>query len=125
MATWLRRGQRGDGKIGLIIAILLLCTIGYLIMKWVPVRTQNAEFSEFVERAAQRFAINDINEAQLMDSINEYCVKEHIPLNEGDARVDVLGDKIVVKVKYHIDIALVGGKVWTQNYEVATETRRF
>ena len=59
MASRLKRGQHGDGKIGLIIALLLVGSVGYLIMKWVPVRTQNAEFTDYIERAAQRFAINE------------------------------------------------------------------
>ena len=125
MASFRKRDQRGDGKIGMIIGILVVVTIGYLVAKWVPVRTQNAEFQEFVVRSAQRFSIGELSEEKLIATILEYSAKEHIPVTEPDITVVANTEKVMVKVRYHVDIALVGGQVWTQNYDVVSDTPRF
>lgn len=125
MASFGRRDQRGEGKIGLILVVLVLVSVGYLAIKWVPVRTQNAEFVEFVERAGQRFSIGELNEETLVAAILEYATREHIPVTEPNVNIDARQDKVIISVKYHVDIPLVGGKTWTQNYDIRTETPRF
>ena len=125
MASVRRRDQRGDGKIGLIITILIIVAAGYLLMKWVPVRTQNAEFQEFTERAAQRFSIGELNEEKLIVAIMEYAAKEQIPLTEANIDVQANTDRVKIKINYQVEIALVGGKTWVQKYEVGSDTPRF
>ena len=119
------RWQRGGGKIGAIIGVLVLVTIGYLIVKWVPVRTQKAEMTDFIERATRRYAINELKEEQLIQLILDEGKKDGLQLEEGDVRVDNREDKVIVSVRYTAVIHLIGGKEWPQKYIIESETKKF
>jgi hypothetical protein len=121
MRLWSRHGQRGDGKIGTILGLLLIFGIVYGAMKWVPGRTQNAEFSEEVERMSRRHIIGEINEDQLFKGILEYAAKEGIPLKEDDVTVSSRADKVVVVAHYVLEVPLIGGKTWRQSYDIETD----
>ena len=125
MAGWPRVGQRGGGRIGAIIGLLLVVTAIYLAVKWIPVRTQRAEFTEYMEQVTRRFAINEINEQQMIESVLDYAGKEKIPLKEEDVTSSVSDQKVSLRVKYDYPIKLVFGKTWVQHADLYAETKRF
>ena len=124
MRPWSRCGQRGDGKIGAIIGLLLVIGIIYGATKWIPGRTQSAEFSEEIERMARRNAIGEITEEQLFKGILDYAAKENIPLQEDQLAISTRVDKVVVIAHYVLEVPLIGGKIWHQNYNVEAEVPR-
>jgi hypothetical protein len=121
MRTWFRRGQHGDGKIGAIIGLLVLIAIGYTIAKWLPVRTQKAEFGDYIERTARRMIVMEISEDQMTQDILGYAKKEGIPLTEEGLSVDNREREVVIKAHYTLDIKLIGGKHWLEVCDVQRE----
>lgn len=116
-----RNGQRGDGKIGTIIGLLLVIGVVYGVVKWIPGRTQNAEFTEAVERMSRQHIIGELNEDQFIKGILNYAAKEGIPLTEDQLVVSSRHDKVVVTAHYVLEVPLVGGKVWKQSYDIETD----
>ena len=117
---WIRR-QGGEGKIPLIIGILVVAGIIYGLVLTVPPRIQKAEFADFVENKGRAFVTNQITMDMLHDSILAEAQKTEVPLREEGLDIVDSETRLLIKVKYDVTKTLIGGKVWVQHYEFEKE----
>jgi hypothetical protein len=118
------RGQSGEGKIGLIIGILVVVAAIYLIKLMVPPRITRAEIADFAEGRARMMAVNQVTEEQLIASIREEVTKKGITLGEDGVQIIDGQSMIRVIVTYDHSQKVIGGKTWTQHVVIEKEVPR-
>jgi hypothetical protein len=121
MRTRLGRGQSGEGKLPLILGILVVAGAIYLLTLTIPPRIAKAEFADYIEARAHAYVANEIKMDGLQNGILEEAKKVGIPLH--DDHLDIVeGDtKIIIRAKYDVEKKLIGGKIWVQHYEIEKE----
>jgi hypothetical protein len=119
-----RRGQRGGGKLGPIIAILVAATVVYLLVKLIPPRIERAEFADFVERTTRESIVAGMQQEKLVDAIMVEATKVGIPIKEGDIRVSDSEQRVRVDIDYTKEIKLIGGKVLDQRFSIVADVPR-
>ena len=115
------RRQRGEGRLGLIIAILVCATIGYVLWKVVPLRIANSEFGEYVENQLRMYSINEEKEVDLIEHVLAEAKKQGIPITEDDIHIDEGERKIIARIHYRIVQPIIGGKEWIHDYDIERE----
>lgn len=118
------RGQAGEGRIGLIIALLVVAAVIYLLMLMIPPRITNAEMEGFVEQQTRQYVVNQISLDQLEKNILAEAARLEIPLQEEAININDSPGAVRVSFKYSIVNTLIGGKEWAQEFDVNEEVPR-
>ena len=113
--------QRGEGRLGLVIAIVVCATIGYVLWKVVPLRIANSDFGEYVENQLRMYSVNEEKETDLVEHILAEAKKQGIPIVEGDIHIDEGERKVMAKIHYRIVQPIIGGKEWIHDYDIERE----
>jgi hypothetical protein len=118
------RTERGSGRIGVILSLIVVAAIGYALMKYIPVRVQRAEFVDFCEEKTRNMIALQGTEEQLQIDILDYAKKNDIPLTEDTLVIDQ-GEKVVrIRAHYVIVQPLIGGKEWKHFIDIDKEVPR-
>ena len=109
-----RRGgcQRGDGKIGAIISLVLFVAAVIFAVKMIPVKVKDAEFRDFMEEQA-KFA-GDRKPDSIRRAILDKARELEIPLKKDDLRVQKPGDRIKIECTYTMPVVFPTG--YTYNW---------
>lgn len=118
------RGQAGEGRIGLIIGLLVVAGAIYFLKLAVPPRIQKAEFADFIEQKTRTFVVNQITIEQLTTSILDEAKRLEIPISEESLTIDDTESRVRVRAKYTITQDIIGGKTWVQVHEIEKEVPR-
>ena len=122
--TSMRKHERGEGKIGCVVSLLLLAAASALVIKVVPVLYSNNSLASAAEDIGSRTGLiseasNEIRVKAISDQIRAKAVDLEIPeiLQKGAIRVEVFGDHNAgtcnIKLKYARKIDLYGIYTWT------------
>jgi hypothetical protein len=107
-----RRSERGEGRIGLIVALAVLGAAIFVGMKVIPVRVNAYEFRDFVREQA-RFASNTQND-EIRKLVLQKAQQLEIPLDKKNLRVARTQGEVSISAKFEIPIDL---KVTTYVYK--------
>jgi uncharacterized membrane protein YqiK len=101
--------MRGEGKIGVVISIIVVVAILYTAFKIIPVLVKTYDYAEKVETLSRRAgSLGKTTEDDIRKRLLREAERLELPVREEDIRVR-LGDKrIKVEVKYAVPIDLVG-----------------
>ena len=114
-----RTGERGEGKVGLLIAIAVVAVGIFLGMKFIPVRVAAYELRDFVEEEC-RFAAVRKGDDEVRKRIMNKAEELDIPLEPKNLVLRRTRSEMIITASYTKDIDL---KVPTYVYEFDIEER--
>ena len=111
--------QRGEGRIGLIITLVIIAIAIFLAVKYVPAKITAYEFGDFIEKEC-RFAATRQDDSQIVIRIMDKAEELDIPLKKKDLVVRLTKGDFNIKASYeqHLDF-----KVTTYVYKFNAEER--
>ena len=111
--------ERGEGRIGLVIALAVLGVAIFTGMKIIPVRVNAYEFLDFIREQA-RFGSVERDNKVIYDRIVEKAKDLSLPLDKKNLRVERTQSELVITAKFDIPIDL---KVTTYTYRFDAKER--
>lgn len=106
------RSERGQGRIGTVIALALLGIGIYVGAKIIPVRIAAFEFRDFVDQECRYAAVKG-SDQEIARRILEKARDLEIPLDKKDLRVARTRSEMIVSYSY---VQPIDFKVTTYNY---------
>ena len=100
-----RNGQRGEGKIGFLIAIIVIGIAVFLGAKIIPVRVTAYEFRD-VLREETRYAAVRHNDEAVVKRIMKKAKELEVPLSPKNLRVHRTTGEMIVSASYEQTIDL-------------------
>jgi hypothetical protein len=107
-----RRGERGEGRIGLLVALVLLAIGIFLGVKIIPVRVSAYQFSDFIQQECRFAAVRNQDE-EVAKRILDKAAEMEIPLKKKDLKIERTANEMIVTASYEQPIDL---KVTVYNY---------
>lgn len=114
-----RFGERGEGRLGLLIAIALLAVGIFLAVKILPVRVSAYEFRDFVEKECRYAAVRK-NDDEVRKRILGKAEDLEIPLDKRRLKLRRQGGEMIIQASYEQPIDL---KVYTYVYKFNVDER--
>ena len=114
-----RHGERGEGKVGALIALAVVGVAIFLGVKIVPVRVAAYEFRDFVEQECRYAAVRK-HDDQVRKRILEKAEELEIPLDPKRLSLDRTRSEMIIKASYEQPIDL---KVYTYVYKYEVNER--
>lgn len=117
------RGQRGEGKIGAIIALVVVALAIHVAWEFIPYKIQTAEFESAVEESMMGLAANLKKEDEFLLQILEKSDELKLGLREDQLHLEKVGDTFKFKTEYDVILKMVWGD-WVQHIEIKRERAR-
>ena len=100
-----RNRQKGEGRIGLVIAIVVVGAAAFLGVKIIPVRIAAYEFKDVLREEARYGAVRNSDKA-VHERIMERAVELDLPLEKKNLKVSRNVSEIVISANYEQPIDL-------------------
>lgn len=117
-----RMNQKGEGRLGCVIGLLLLVVVLFIAYKMIPAKMQATDMREAVQNASRSAS------GKSMDTVKREVLERakelNVPLTEKDVVVTRRADYIRVEVRYDVAIEFPG-YVWNKHYEFDAENPVF
>lgn len=111
--------QRGEGRMGFVVALAVFGIAVFLAVKFVPVKINAYEFRETLRDEARYMSVHR-DDAQALERILERAEALRIPVTEKNIQIRRTQAEIIVAAEYVQPIDL---KLTTYNYKFAAELR--
>ena len=108
-----RSNEKGEGRIGLMITLIIVAVAIFLAVKVVPVRVAAYEFRDIMREEARYGAVRN-NDATVTKRILEKAAELQIPLKRQDLKVSRTPGQMIISASYEQPIDL---KVTTYLYK--------
>lgn len=105
-----RKHERGEGKVGCIIGLILLVIAIWIGIKAIPVRVSVGALQDFVEQTAERASLlrdipgGDSKEKQINWLIVQKAEQERLPVKPENIEVVLSSQRCMIRVKYTVTI---------------------
>ena len=99
------RNQKGEGRIGLLVSLVLLAAGIFVGVKIIPVRINAYEFSDFIEQEC-RFAAVRNQDSEVVKRLLDKAVQLEIPLKKKDLTVQRSAGEMIITASYELPIDL-------------------
>ena len=114
-----RTAERGDGRIGFLISLVLLGIGVFVFAKVVPVRVNAYEFRDFIQEEC-RFAATRNKDEEIRKRIFDKAKDLKLPLEKKNFRMERTSSEMIIFAKYEQTIDL---KFTTYVYKFNHEER--
>ena len=94
-----RAAERGEGRIGLLIALALLGMGIFVGVKIIPVRVNAYEFRDFIQEEC-RFAATRNKDAEIFKRVYEKAQALRLPLAKKDLKLERTTGEMIIRAKY-------------------------
>ena len=111
--------QRGEGRIGFLIALIVVGVAIFVGMKVIPVRITAYEFRDTLREEARYGAVRD-DDATVVKRILQKAEELEIPLSKKNLEVKRTTGEMIIRARYEQPIDL---KVTTYVYKFRAEER--
>lgn len=118
----IRMNQKGEGRLGCVMGVLLLCLALFVAYKLIPAKIQAAEMRDVVQDASRSASGKSM--ATIKKEIFTRAKELKVPLNESDIVITRRNEFIRVEVKYEVQIQFPGF-VWNKEYDFEAENPVF
>jgi type III secretion system FlhB-like substrate exporter len=108
-----RSSERGEGRIGLLISLVILGVGIFVGVKIIPVRIDAYEFGDFIEQECRYAAVRNQGGGDVTKRILDKAVELDIPLKKKDLVVQRTANEMIITASYELPIDL---KVTVYNY---------
>jgi hypothetical protein len=118
----IRMNQKGEGRLGCVVGLLILVAALFVAYKLIPVKMQATDMREAVQNASRSASGkgNDTIRKEVMTRAKELG----IALSDKDVVVTRRADFVRVEVKYDVTVDFPGYK-WNKHYEFDAENPVF
>lgn len=121
----LRRFQKGEGKFGGIIALIVVLAVVYICYKMIPVYVKVWDFEDKVENIARTLAATKgVTEESVKESLLAEAKRLDLPVTEDDVQLEMTYNTVSVKVNYTMTVEFPG-YTWKKNFEHSYSGRVF
>jgi hypothetical protein len=110
-------GERGEGKIGAVIALLVVALMVHLGMEFIPYKIQTNEFEHEIEEGLKELAANLKKQDDFLLEIVEYAELHEIAVREDEIFLELSGQTWTFKTEYDVTLGMVWGD-WVQHVEI-------
>ena len=100
-----RNSQKGEGRLGLAVAVVIVGTMAFLGIKIIPVRVSAYEFKDTMREEARYGAVRD-SDKEVRNRILETADEMGIPLDKKNLSVKRNRAEIMITAKYEQAIDL-------------------
>jgi hypothetical protein len=114
-----RQDERGEGRVGLLIALIVVGVAIFLAVKVIPVRITAYEFKDHIRDECRHAAVQKKDEV-IADRILEKARELEIPLNPRNLEVRRTRSEMIITASYEQPIDL---KVYRYVYKFQTTER--
>jgi len=111
--------QRGEGRLGLIITLVIIAIAIFVGVKFIPAKITAYEFGDFIEQEC-RFAATRRDDAQIVVRIMDKAEEMDVPLKKKNLIVRRTKGEMIIKASYEQPLDL---KVTTYIYKFDREER--
>ena len=94
-----RNGERGEGRIGLVISLVGLGLGAFIFAKVIPVRVHAYEFKDFMQEEC-RFAATRNNDEEIKKRIWDKAKDLQLPLEKKHLRMQRTTHEMIISAKY-------------------------
>jgi hypothetical protein len=98
-------GERGDGRVGLILTIIVVSASVFAAVKIIPAKMRAYEFGDYIREEAQKAAWSK-DEALLRKHILEKARSLELPVNDKNLKVEFAPGEIRVSADYQLTVDL-------------------
>lgn len=98
-----RRGERGEGRAGTIISLLILVVLIYLGIKYVPVMINSYSFRDYIEEEARYAAVRKGDE-EIRDRVFQKATELTLPVDKASIRIQRSQNELTISVNYTVPI---------------------
>ena len=98
-----RHGERGEGRMGMIISLLLVIVIIYLGVKYVPVMINAYSFRDFIEEEARYAAIRKSDD-DIRDRIYQKARDLTLPVEKASIKIQRSRHEVTISINYTVPI---------------------
>jgi len=114
-----RQCQSGQGRLGFIFALAVVCCGIFIAVKVVPVRVNAYEFRETLREEAKYASVHR-NDTETLERIMEKADALRLPISAEQVDISRTKAEVIIKAKYEQPIDL---KLTTYNYRFDVEMR--
>jgi len=118
----IRMNQKGEGRMGCVVGLLLFAVAGFIAYKLIPAKIQAAEMRELVQDESR--SASGRSQDTIKKSILARAAELKVPLEPEDVVITRRGDFIKVEVEYDVDIVFPG-YVYKKHYQFNAENPVF
>jgi hypothetical protein len=115
----MRKGERGEGRVGLLVALAVVGIGVFLGVKIIPVRINAYEFRDYVEQECRTAALTR-DDKRIAKNIMEKAGDLELPLQRKNLSLKRTSSEMVIKASFEMPIDL---KVTTYNFRYEVNTR--
>lgn len=108
-----RKNERGEGRLGLLVAVIVVGAAIFVGAKVIPVRVTAYQFRDLLRQEARMGAVRDDDHA-VAERILREAQDLEIPLDKKNLKVTRTKSKMIITVRYEVPIDL---KVTTYTYK--------
>jgi hypothetical protein len=112
--------QRGEGRRGFIITLVLFLVLVFVLVKIVPVRVAGYQFREVLREEAKYAAAHGNDDATVRARVLDAADAMDIPLDKDDVHVRRTTVAVIVTARYEKPVDL---KVLTYTYKFRSEQK--
>ena len=94
-----RTAERGDGRIGFLIALALLGGGIFVGVKIIPVRVNAYEFRDFIQEEC-RFAATRSHDEEIFKRVFDKAQDLKLPITKKDIRLERTTHEMIISAKY-------------------------
>jgi hypothetical protein len=115
----MRNRERGEGRIGLLVALAVVGIGAFMGVKIIPARINAYEFRDFVEQQCRTAALTH-DDKKIAKAIMEKADDLELPLERKNLQLKRTSSEMIIKANFQMPIDL---KVTTYNFQYAVDTR--
>jgi len=103
-----RRMQRGEGKLGCLVGLVILLIAVMVAYKMVPIKVKAAEMRDAVQDEAKSAGLSGHTDAYILKTLLVKAQSLDLPVGEKDIEVARSGGDIRVEVDYTVPVKFPG-----------------
>jgi hypothetical protein len=115
----MRHGERGEGRLGLLIALAVVGVGAFLGVKIIPVKISAYEFRDFVEQECRHAALTK-DDKKIAKAIMEKADDLELPLDRKNLKLRRTTSEMIIEASFQMPIDL---KLTTYDFKYQVKSR--
>lgn len=100
-----RRAERGEGRIGTLIALMLLGAAIFVGVKIIPVRINAYEFKDFM-REECRYGASRTKDEEIVKRVFQKAQELRLPLDKKNLKLERTAGEMIMSARFEVPIDL-------------------